>query len=119
MSSPFGLLFLYIKGDQMPKIELLADLCAGPAGSVLDVQDYEFNLLHKLGVAKLFEADEKIDKKETVQTVNLELVEVNNLLLNPNGTPVVDNFGSLIPLVVETVVDKPAKKSGKNTNKGG
>lgn len=119
MSSPFGLLFLCHKGDHMPKIELLADLCAGQAGSVLDVQDYEFNMLHKLGVAKLFEAEEKIDKKETVQTVNLELVEVNNLLLNPNGTPVVDDFGSLIPLIVETVVDKPAKKSGKNTNKGG
>ncbi|WP_111848713.1 hypothetical protein [Acinetobacter baumannii] len=103
----------------MPKIELLVDLCAGQAGSVLDVQDYEFNLLQKLGVAKLFEAEEKIDKKETVQTVNLEIVEVNNLLLNPNGTPVVDDFGSLIPLIVETVVDKPAKKSGKNTNKGG
>jgi hypothetical protein len=53
------------------------------------VQDYEGKALILLGYAK----------------------EVN-IICNPNGTPIVDNFGSLV-LEVEAV-----KKGGKNSKKG-
>lgn len=101
----------------MPKIELLADLCAGPAGSVIDVQDYEFNVLKKLGVAKL--ADSTNTSKQVDLKIVFEPIELKGLLLNLNGTPVVDDFGALVPETVVQNVQKAASKGGKNTKKGG
>jgi len=100
----------------MPKIELLADLCAGPVGSIIDVQDYEFNVLERLGVAKL------VDSTNSSNQVDLKIVfepiELKGLLLNLNGTPVVDDFGALVPEVAIQKVQKSANKGGKNTKKG-
>ncbi len=86
----------------MPEIELLADLCTGPAGSIINVQDYESDVLVKLGVARLV---------DPVDPVNL-----GGLLLNLNGTPVVDDFGALVP---DVVAPEAPKKTNKGRNKGG
>lgn len=101
----------------MPKIELLADLCAGPAGSIIDVQDYEFDVLQRLGVAKL--ADSANASEQFNQQIIFERIELKGLLLNLNGTPVVDDFGALVPETVVQNVQKAASKGGKNTKKGG
>ena len=42
----------------MPKVKFLVDLCSGPAGTEVDVQDYEANLLLLLGVAELIDGSE-------------------------------------------------------------
>ena len=101
----------------MPKIELLTDLCSGPVGSIIDVQDYEFNVLEKLGVAKL--ADSTNTSKQVDLKIVFEPIELKGLLLNLNGTPVVDDFGALVPETVVQNVQKAASKGGKNTKKGG
>lgn len=101
----------------MPKIELLTDLCSGPVGSIIDVQDYEFNVLEKLGVAKL--ADSTNTSKQVDLKIVFEPIELKGLLLNLNGAPVVDDFGALVPETVVQNVQKAAIKGGKNTKKGG
>lgn len=101
----------------MPKIELLADLCAGPAGSIIDVQDYEFDVLQRLGVAKL--ADSTKVSEQFNRQIIFEPIELKGLLLNLNGMPVVDDFGALVPETVIQNVQKAANKGGKNTKKGG
>jgi hypothetical protein len=99
----------------MPKIELLADLCAGPAGSIIDVQDYEFNVLEKLGVAKL--ADSTNTSKQVDLKIVFEPIELKGLLLNLNGTPVVDDFGALVPETVVQMFRKQRIKVGKTLKK--
>ena len=91
----------------MPKIELLTGLCSGPAGSIIDVQDYEFNVLEKLGVAKL--ADSINKPKYVARQIVFEPIKLKGLLLNLNGTPVVDDFGALVPEMAEQSVPKSAK----------
>lgn len=66
-------------------IEYLKDAPLGKKGQIATVQDYEGNTLTLLGFAK------KI-----------------NLLINLNGTPVVDDFGSLLVI-----------NNGKNRGKKG
>lgn len=66
-------------------IEYLKDAPLGKKGQIATVQDYEGNTLTLLGFAK------KI-----------------NLLMNLNGTPVVDDFGSLLVI-----------NNGKNRGKKG
>ncbi|WP_288400256.1 hypothetical protein [uncultured Acinetobacter sp.] len=100
----------------MPKIELLTDLCSGPAGSIIDVQDYEFDVLQRLGVAKLADST-NASEQFNGQTI-FEPIELKGLLLNLNGTPVVDDFGALVPEVAIQKVQKSANKGGKNTKKG-
>lgn len=100
----------------MPKIELLADLCSGSAGSIIDVQDYEFSVLEKLGVAKLADSTDK--PKYVARQIVFEPIKLKGLLLNLNGTPVVDDFGALVPETVVQNVQKAANKGGKNTKKG-
>lgn len=66
-------------------IEYLKDAPLGKKGQIATVQEYEGNILTLLGFAK------KI-----------------NLLINSNGTPVVDDFGSLLVI-----------NGGKNRGKKG
>lgn len=70
-------------------IQYIKDAPLGKKGQFASVQDYEGKALILLGFAK-------------------ELSVIRNL----NGTPIVDNFGSLV-LEVEA-----AKKGGKNSKKG-
>ena len=84
----------------MPKVKYLKDLCSGKTGTVRDLQQYEVNVLLRLGAVELFEDNLPNDQK---------------VLLNPNGTPVVDNFGSFVH--VPNDVESPLKK-GKKVNKG-
>lgn len=100
----------------MPKIELLADLCAGRAGSIIDVQDYEFNVLEKLGVAKLVASD--VPSINVARRIVYEAVELKGLLLNLNDTPVVDDFGSFVPNDPQNPVET-APKVVKSTSKTG
>lgn len=69
-------------------IEYLKDAPLGTKGQIVNVQDYEGNTLTLLGFAK------KID-----------------LLLNKNGTAVVDDYGSL--LIIEN-----EEKQGRKGKKG-
>lgn len=69
-------------------IEYLKDAPLGKKGQIVNVQDYEGNTLTLLGFAK------KID-----------------LLLNKNGTAVVDDYGSL--LIIEN-----EEKQGRKGKKG-
>jgi len=68
-------------------VEYLKDAPLGKKGQIATVQEYEGNVLTLLGFAK------KI-----------------NLLLNSNGTPVVDDFGSFVVLDNEEKQSKKGKK---------
>lgn len=95
----------------MPKVIYLQDLCSGVAGSVHDLQDYEANVLIRMGFAKPVKTSE---------------IPTDGLLLNLNDTPVVGDFGDLIPLtepkseqpentlnVVQAAVPKKSSKKNK------
>lgn len=45
----------------MPKVKFLKDLCSGTAGTEHDVQEYESNLLIKLGLATLVSETDPAD----------------------------------------------------------
>jgi hypothetical protein len=70
-------------------IQYIKDAPLGKKGQFASVQDYEGNALILIGFAK------KVSIKQ-----------------NPNGTPIVDNFGSIVFEV------EAAKKGGKNAKKG-
>lgn len=91
----------------MPKVKFTQDLCSGVAGSIHDLQDYEADTLICLGMAELI-----------VESKLNDPVDPKGLLLNLNGTPVVDDFGTLVPEMAEQSVQKSANKGGKNTKKG-
>lgn len=83
----------------MPKVKFLKDLFSGRAGSIHDLQDYEANVLIKLKVAEIYD-----ESKSSIEN--------SVLLLNKDGTPVVDNFGSLIEVqpLIENIEKKRKKK---------
>ncbi|MCG2574219.1 hypothetical protein LVY74_11725 [Acinetobacter sp. ME22] len=58
----------------MPQIEYLQETHAAKVGEIHNVQEYEANVLIYLGIARLA------------------------VLLNPNGSAVIDDFGSLVAL---------------------
>ena len=85
----------------MPKVKFLKDLCSGRAGSMHDLQDYEANILIKLGAAELCDTPRAADENN-----------LSGLLLNLNGSPVVDDFGGLVelPAAADIAVKKKARK---------
>lgn len=91
----------------MPKVKFLKDLCSGRAGSVHDLQDYETNVLIKLGVAELCDTQRAADENN-----------LSSLLLNLNGSPVIDDFGGLVelPATADIAVNKKAEKPRKGWN---
>ena len=89
----------------MPKVKYLKDLCSGRAGSVHDLQEFEANILIKLGVAKLYSDKVKNNASKTP-----------NLLKNLNGTPVVNDFGELVEAVESA--DKTTENGKKSARKG-
>lgn len=74
------------------EIKYLKDAPLGKKGQIATVLDHEAKVLINLGFAE-----------PTIKT--------ETLLLNPNGTAVIDDFGSLI------TVKKP-KNTGKSAKKG-
>ena len=85
----------------MPKVKYLKDLCSGQAGKVCDLTDFEANILVQLGAVEII--DQNFPKN------------TKDLLLNLNGSPVVDDFGDLVE--APDVVEITAKK-GRKSNKG-
>lgn len=71
------------------KIKYLKDAPAGKKGDVRDVKDYEGRVLIKLGFAILHSDKKPLVKKDVYKYNPVG----KDLLLNINGTPVVDDFG--------------------------
>lgn len=92
--------FIYFGGFM--KIKYLKDAPAGKKGDVKDVKDYEGRVLIKLGFAILHDKTPLPTKREC-QKIKEEKIG-KNILLNINGSPVVDDFGSN--------VNTPKVKSG-------
>ena len=97
----------------MPKVKFLKDLCSGRAGTVHNLQDYEANVLIKMGAAEIFDDSEQTEAARLAAEKEYEQIPPD-ALLNLNGRPVVDDFGDMAqqpePLP-ET--EKPAKKGSK------
>ena len=97
----------------MPKVKYLKDLCSGRAGTVHSLQDYEANVLIKMGAAEIFDDSEQTEAARLAAEKEYEQIPPD-ALLNLNGRPVVDDFGDMAqqpePLP-ET--EKPAKKGSK------
>lgn len=103
----------------MPKVKYLKDLCSGRAGSVQDLQDYEANVLIRLGVVQLVDENEAAKKAESDCLVGEATKAAHeaaekayehippNILLNLNGRPVVGDYGDM--------VEEPKKKGSKAT----
>lgn len=111
----------------MPKVKFLVDLCSGTAGTEVDVQEYEANLLLKLGVAELIGDFELKQVKAESPTENSPkaiqglIIQPDGVLLNLNGTPVVDDFGSFVPIAPQNPIEtapKAVKSSSKTGKKG-
>ncbi|HCT3318154.1 TPA: hypothetical protein OTT47_000294 [Acinetobacter nosocomialis] len=108
----------------MPKVKFLVDLCSGPAGTEVDVQEYEVNLLLQLGVAELFDGFEleqvkaESSDKNSPKTIQGLIIQPEGVLLNLNGTPVVDDFGSFVPNASQNPIET-APKVVKSTSKAG
>ena len=107
----------------MPKVKFLKDLCSGRAGTVHNLQDYEANVLIKIGAAEIFDDSEQTEAArlaaEQAEAARLaaekEYEQIPpDVLLNLNGRPVVDDFGDMAqqpePL---PKTEKPAKKGSK------
>lgn len=91
------------------KIKYLKDAPLGKTGDIADVTDIEGNVLVHLGFAAVVYADESIEFQ------SVALINTPVLLLNLNGTPVVSDFGDLVPenLVINSEIqpDKPVPKA--------
>ncbi|WP_111860187.1 hypothetical protein [Acinetobacter sp. CFCC 10889] len=85
----------------MPKVKYLKDLCSGRAGKVCDLTDFEANILVQLGAVEIIDENAGSNTRE--------------LLLNLNGSPVVDDFGAFVE--VPEAIESTAKK-GRKLNKG-
>lgn len=108
----------------MPKVKFLVDLCSGPAGTEVDVQEYEAILLLKLNVAEVISdsQDEQVkvvsQDERTSEKIQGLFIQPEGVLLNLNGTPVVDDFGSFVPIDPQNTVEQ-APKNIKSTSKTG
>ncbi|MBF6745469.1 hypothetical protein K3F96_06440 [Acinetobacter baumannii] len=108
----------------MPKVKFLVDLCSGTAGTEVDVQEYEANLLLQLGVAELI--DDFVLEQVKAESPNENspekilglIIQPEGVLLNLNGTPVVDDFGSFVPNAPQNPIET-APKVVKFTSKTG
>lgn len=97
----------------MPKVKFLKDLCSGRAGTVHSLQDYEANVLIKMGAAEIFDDSEQTEAARLAAEKEYEQIPPD-ALLNLNGRPVVDDFGDVaqqLEPLPET--EKPAKKGSK------
>ena len=97
----------------MPKVKFLKDLCSGRAGTVHSLQDYEANVLIKMGAAEIFDDSEQAEAARLAAEEEYEQIPPD-ALLNLNGRPVIDNFGDMAkqPLL-QLVPEEPAKKGSK------
>lgn len=97
----------------MPKVKFLKDLCSGRAGTVHSLQDYEANVLIKMGAAEIFDDSEQTEAARLAAEKEYEQIPPD-ALLNLNGRPVVDDYGDVaqqLEPLPET--EKPAKKGSK------
>lgn len=81
----------------MPKVKYLKDLCSGQVGKVCDLTDFEANILVQLGAVEIIDENAQKNTKD--------------LLLNLNGSPIVNDFGDLVE--VPEIVEITAKKGKK------
>lgn len=84
------------------KIKYLKVMHNAEVGDVLEVTDFEANILIKTGVA------EEYKKTKVIKELVYEPINTKGLLLNLNGTPVVNDFGEL--------VKQPKKTGNKKAN---
>lgn len=100
------------------KIKYLKVMHNANIGDELDVTDFEANILIKAGVAELAE------EQPTVGTVEAKLssviytpIDTHGLLLNLNGTPVVNDFGELVAEKQVVIEEKPKTPRKPRSNK--
>ena len=83
------------------KIKYLKDAPLGKTGDIANVAEIEGNVLVQLGFAAVVHND------ETIELMSVALLNPPVLLLNLNGTPVVSDFGDLVP---ENSIINPEKQ---------
>lgn len=88
------------------KIRYLKDAPQGRVGDVAVVQQYEADVLIRLGFAELVDGVDAPSQSPDAEP-----------LKNLNGTPVVDDFGNVATISTETK-EKPQPETRKNAKKG-
>ena len=100
----------------MPKVKFLKDLCSGRAGTVHSLQDYEANVLIKMGAAEIFDDSEQTEAARLAAEKAYEQIPPD-VLLNLNGRPVIDNFGDMAEQPLLQVVPEESAKKGSKASK--
>ena len=110
----------------MPKVKFLKDLCSGRAGTVHSLQDYEANVLIKMGAAEIFDDSEQTKAArlaaEHAEATRLEAEKEYeqippDVLLNLNGRPVIENFGDIAEQPLLQLVPEESAKKGSKASK--
>lgn len=96
------------------KIKYLKLMHNANVGDVLEVTDFEANILIKTGVAELA-GNQTVDQKNIVHSI-YTLVDTTGLLLNFNGTTIICDFGELIA-EKQSVIEEKSKPTRKPRNK--
>lgn len=100
----------------MPKVKFLKDLCSGRAGTVHNLQDYEANVLIKMGAAEIFDDSEQTKAARLAAEKAYEQIPPD-VLLNLNGRPVIDNFGDMAEQPLLQLVPEESAKKGSKASK--
>ena len=98
------------------KIKYLKVMHNANVGDVLEVTDFEANILIKTGVAEVAESSPSEQAQASV--INYTPIDTTGLLVNLNGTPVIDDFGDLVrekQPVAEEKPKSPRKPRSKKT----
>lgn len=96
------------------KIKYLKVMHNANIGDVLEVTDFEANILIKTGVAEA--AEDTPNTQDQASAIVYTPIDTTGLLLNLNRTPVVDDFGELIAEQQVKSEEKP-KQPRKPRNK--
>lgn len=96
------------------KIKYLKVMHNANIGDVLEVTDFEANILIKTGVAEA--AEDTLNKQDQALAIIYTPIDTTGLLLNLNGTPVVDDFSELIA-EKQPVIEEKSKPPRKPRNK--
>lgn len=97
------------------KIKYLKLMHNANIGDVLEVTDFEANILIKTGVAEA--AEDTPNLHEQKSTIFYTPIDTTGLLLNLNGTPVVTDFGELIAEQQVKSEEKPKSPRKPRGNK--
>ena len=97
------------------KIKYLKVMHNANIGDVLEVTDFEANILIKTGVAEA--AENTPNMQDQTLAIIYTPIDTTGLLLNLNGTPVVNDFGELVAEKQSVAEEKPKLPRKPRSNK--